>query len=91
MTLLRYIPIKSLLRNDVPQYLTFAMASLGSVASSGRRSDAKTLWWAANLLIAATLEVDNLEARKVDLVNAVCSSDLLGICTLTYNLLSGLC
>jgi hypothetical protein len=91
MTLLHRIPIRSLLRDDVPQYLTFAMASLGSLVSGGLQSDTEGLWWAANILIAITLEVDNREARKMDLLNAVCISKLYHTLILIYCVSSGLC
>lgn len=71
MALLRSIPLKTLLRPDRPRYLTYTMACLGSIASDGAQSVTESLWWAADILITATLEVDNREARKVDVVNAV--------------------
>ena len=71
MTLFRCILVKTLLRAERPQYLTFAMACIGSVSAGGPHTVTEALWWAANILIAATLEVDNRAARKVDLLNAV--------------------
>ena len=72
MTLLCRIPVGSLQRSDSPPYLSYAMATIGSLASGGDQSVTEDLWLAANLLIAGTLEVDNREARKADLLNAVC-------------------
>jgi hypothetical protein len=71
MALLRYISLKTLLRPDRPRYLTYAMSCLGSIASGGAQSVTESLWWAADILMTATLEVDNREARKADVVNAV--------------------
>jgi hypothetical protein len=71
MALLRSISLKTLLRPDRPRYLTYTMSCLGSIASGGAQSVTESLWWAADILITATLEVDNREARKADVVNAV--------------------
>ena len=72
ITLLRSIPMETLTHDKVPKYLTLAMACLGCFAAEGMSSTAENMWWAANFLITATLEVDNREARKADLISAVC-------------------
>jgi hypothetical protein len=72
IALLHSIPIELLIRDEIPKYLTLAMACLGCIAGEGLASAAEGMWWAANILITATLEVDNREARKADLLNAVC-------------------
>ena len=80
MTFVRGIPIQNLLRDSRPPYLTFAMASIASMASGGAQSVTEAMWWAANRLITGTMEVDNREARKVDLLNAVRCSSLYVYC-----------
>ena len=71
LRLISFIPIEQLIRADTPKYLKFAMEVLGMMVAGGFEDEASRLWHAANLLITVTLEVDNREARKADLFNAV--------------------
>ncbi|KAL3423890.1 hypothetical protein PVAG01_05637 [Phlyctema vagabunda] len=82
MALLRDIPTNILLRTDRPRYLTFAMACMGALASDAPSPVIESLWWASSILVTAKLEVDNREARKVDLLNA-------WVILETYGILSG--
>ncbi|KAH7323956.1 hypothetical protein BKA65DRAFT_77255 [Rhexocercosporidium sp. MPI-PUGE-AT-0058] len=70
MPLLYHIPVESLQRSDNPPYLTYAIATIGSLVLGADQSLTEDLWWAANFLIAGILEIDNREARKVELLNA---------------------
>lgn len=71
MPLISQIPAQSFGAVDMPEYLTYAMATVGAVIAMNDSSTAHALWSTANILIASTLEVDNREARKVDLIHAV--------------------
>lgn len=62
------------------------MACLGSVVADGVPVDINSLCWTAHILITATMEIDNREARKTDLLNAVPSSLLASYERFTYGL-----
>jgi hypothetical protein len=71
MPFLSQIPLQSFCAANMPEYMTYAMAAVGAVKGMTDSSTSHALWSTANILIASTLEVDNREARKVDLINAV--------------------
>lgn len=71
MALVSSIPKESFQRPAPPEYLTYAMATIGSVLSPQPSIQSDSLWSAATVLIALALEIDNRQARNWDLVNAV--------------------
>ena len=78
MPLVSQIPASALRAPNKPEYLTYAMAAVGAVISATHPSITHALWSTANMLVASTLEVDNREARKADLINAVCEPLSIG-------------
>ena len=65
------IPTRAFEGSHLPHYLVLAMACIGSVTSGRPMNEAKTLWSSANTLVATTLEIDNTEARRLHLIDAV--------------------
>jgi len=65
------IPSHAYTHANLPNYLIYSLASIGSLACSQDVMQAEQLWSAANTSIATMLEIDNREARNPDLINAV--------------------
>jgi hypothetical protein len=78
LPLISHIPVQAFGLAEMPDYLMYALATLGAVTSREDLSTTHALWTASNSLIASTLEVDNREARNVGLINAVRESPSYG-------------
>ncbi|KAH8879506.1 hypothetical protein GQ53DRAFT_834099 [Thozetella sp. PMI_491] len=82
---LQDIPISLFVRSPRPQYLTLAMASIGSLLLKEPVDVSSSYWHDSIRLMTGKLEVDNREARSLDLIKAwvlletyaVLSSDML--------------
>ena len=76
---LKDLPKDYFLRPSKAKYLPFAMASIGAAIAGEPPNKSKAFWSGAIRLLVWQLEVDNREARKMDLIDAVClSSSTLG-------------
>jgi hypothetical protein len=71
MPLVSLIPKEAFQGQALPDYLTFAMATIGAVLAPQPSVDHQQLWTRANALIGLALEIDNRNARRLDLINAV--------------------
>ena len=65
------LPVDAFPTRPRPQYLALAMACIGSVMLGEPERVSTTLWWCSSRLLIGHLEVDNREARKIDLLKAV--------------------
>lgn len=74
MSLLSYIPIQSYERTELTDYVAYAMATVASLICSTSWQASRPLWSTANMILSLALELDNREARNVDLINAVKTS-----------------
>jgi hypothetical protein len=68
---LKDVPPTVFLRTPRPEYLTLAMASIGSLLSEQTEEHSHQLWNSSAHQLLGILEVDNSLARKTDLVKAV--------------------
>lgn len=71
MPLIHHIPLTSLSPRDRSGYLAYSMAVIGQLIQDRNLAAANSIWTTANVLIVLGLEVDNREARNVELLNAV--------------------
>ncbi|KAH7133856.1 hypothetical protein EDB81DRAFT_805208 [Dactylonectria macrodidyma] len=70
MSLLCLIPIEAFHAANLSGYLGYAMATLGAMMDPVASSITHGLWSFANTLSVIGLEMDNREARNLDMVNA---------------------
>lgn len=68
---LRDLPSRTAFEQPKSVYVNLAMASIGGIIAKEPISKCVSLWRSAIRLIIWQLEVDNREARKIDLISAV--------------------
>lgn len=56
-----------------PRYLMYAMSCMGSVSWPESIEDPAAIWWHSVKLLVSRLELDNREARRIELLKAVSS------------------
>lgn len=71
MSLLHHIPIRFFARTTLSDYVAYAMAAVSTLICPGASLTSHPLWLTANNLLSLALELDNREARNVELINAV--------------------
>lgn len=72
------MPASSFYQQPEPLYFTLAMACMGSMLDECPVERSSKLWWSSLRLLMGQLEVDNREARKMELIKAVRSNPYAG-------------
>ncbi|KAJ9617549.1 hypothetical protein H2204_013680 [Knufia peltigerae] len=85
---LRDVPASLFCQLPAPLYFTLAMACIGAMLGECSIERSSKLWWSSLRLLMGQLEVDNREARKMELIKAwvlLESYGLLSSDRLTWN------
>lgn len=71
---LRDVPVLSFVQSPRPQYLTLALAAMGSLLAGDASEVSASYWQDSVHLMTGRLEIDNREARDFNLLKAVSTS-----------------